>query len=69
MPPIIDLEKCNSCGVCDKYCPLDVIHMNENEEENVSVVVYPYECKHCGVCRMNCPLGAIAIEFPLSMLV
>jgi adenylylsulfate reductase subunit B len=64
MPPVIDPDKCNLCGVCDEHCPLDVIYM-ENEGVDVR---YPLECWHCGACRQDCPTGAVDIEFPLIML-
>ncbi len=64
MPPVIDKEKCNLCGICDKHCPLDVIYM----EDEVLEVRYPAECWHCGACRQDCPTGAVRIEFPLTML-
>ncbi len=64
MPPVIDHEKCNACGVCDEHCPLDVLYL----EDDVLDVRYPYECWHCGACRQDCPTGAVTIEFPLSML-
>jgi len=31
MPPVIDMEKCSGCGICDKHCPLDVIYMVKAE--------------------------------------
>ncbi|MBU2498928.1 MAG: 4Fe-4S binding protein [Proteobacteria bacterium] len=64
MPPVIDPEKCNGCGICDKHCPLDVFFFQNKELE----VRYPAECWHCGACRQDCPTGAITIEFPLIML-
>lgn len=64
MPPVVDLGKCNFCGICDKHCPLDVIYV----ENDVVDIRYPTECWHCGACRQDCPTGAIEIEFPLIML-
>lgn len=64
MPPVIDREKCNLCGICDKHCPLDVIHTGDEEVE----VRYPDECWHCGACRQDCPTKAIEIQFPLIMV-
>lgn len=64
MPPVIDRDKCNACGVCDEHCPLDVFYMENDEVE----VRYPKECWHCGACRQDCPTGAVSIEFPLIML-
>jgi len=67
MPAQIDLELCTSCGLCDEYCPGDIIHMDT--ENNIPIVLYPYECWHCGNCRIRCPAEAISIVFPLSMLI
>lgn len=64
MPPVIDLEKCTACCLCDEHCPLDVIYMNGEIPE----VRYPDECWHCGACRQDCPTGAVDIEFTLEML-
>jgi len=36
MPPVIDMEKCNGCGICDKHCPLDVIYMVKKRRRPVS---------------------------------
>ena len=67
MPPKIDIELCNSCGICEELCPGDIIHTDP--QRGVPVVVYPYECWHCGNCRLDCPTEAITIEFPLCMLI
>ena len=64
MPPVIDQEKCNACGTCDKHCPLDVLYL-ENDHIDIR---YPDECWHCGACRQDCPTGAIDIEFSTMML-
>ena len=66
MPPVIDLNKCNGCGICDFHCPLDVIHFNE--EQKIPAVKYPDECWHCGSCRLDCPVQAIKIQFGPEML-
>lgn len=64
MPPVIDREKCNACGICDAHCPLDVLYLDDDFLD----VRYPDECWHCGACRQDCPTGAVTIEFPLIML-
>lgn len=64
MPPVIHEEKCNGCALCDRYCPLDVIHM----EGLLPQVRYPEECWHCGVCRQVCPKEAVSIVFSPTML-
>lgn len=64
MPPLINDPKCNGCALCDRYCPLDVIHM----EGHLARVRYPDECWHCGVCRQVCPTKAVSIVFSPVML-
>lgn len=32
MPPAIDIQKCSGCGVCDRICPLDVIHFDSEKK-------------------------------------
>jgi ferredoxin len=64
MPAVIDAVKCNGCELCDLYCPLDVIHM----EDDIAVVRYPRECWHCGACRLVCAKDAVHFEFSLDML-
>jgi len=66
MPPVIDLNKCNGCGICDLHCPLDVIHLDDKGK--VPVVKYPDECWHCGSCRLDCPVEAVTIRFGPEML-
>jgi adenylylsulfate reductase subunit B len=66
MPPVIDLNKCSGCGICDLHCPLDVIHFDE--EQKIPLVKYPDECLHCGSCRLDCPVEAIMIRFGPEML-
>jgi adenylylsulfate reductase subunit B len=64
MPAIIDLKRCNGCGICAQICPLDVIKM----ENGVPKVMYPEECWHCGACRLECPRRAIEIRVPLPLM-
>lgn len=64
MSAVIDKRKCNGCGLCALYCPLDVIEM----QEGVGVVRYPDECWYCGACRQDCTEGAITFRFDPVML-
>lgn len=66
MPPRIDEEKCNGCGICDEHCPVDVLRMDEGK--GLAFVRYPDECWHCGACRLDCPTEAIDFVFPTMML-
>jgi adenylylsulfate reductase subunit B len=64
MPPVINLEECNGCGVCADVCPLDVIKMRNGLPE----VAYPEECWHCASCKLDCPRGAIELRIPLPLM-
>lgn len=66
MPAKINLSQCIACRICERHCPLDIIHINESEGK--AYVRYPEECWHCGACRIDCPTKAITIEFPKEML-
>ncbi len=67
MPPVIDRNLCIKCGTCAQICPLDVIHVkvDENNEKEI-VVQYPEECWHCRACAIDCPKQAIKLRYPLS---
>jgi ferredoxin len=64
MPAVIEAAKCNGCELCDLYCPLDVIHM----EEGIAIMRYPDECWHCGACRLVCAKDAVTFKFSLDMM-
>nr|AOZ56038.1 DNA-directed RNA polymerase, alpha subunit/40 kD subunit [uncultured korarchaeote] len=59
MPIItIDLEKCDSCGICIKYCPKHVLI-----EENGKIVARSQEeCSLCKSCVRKCPKAAIEVK-------
>ena len=41
---------CISCKLCEKNCPSDAIHV----EDNVAVIDYK-KCTSCGICAEKCP--------------
>jgi pyruvate ferredoxin oxidoreductase delta subunit len=49
--PVIDMEKCNQCGLCQMYCPDAAIDEELNMDLNF--------CKGCGICANECPKKAI----------
>jgi NAD-dependent dihydropyrimidine dehydrogenase PreA subunit len=68
MPPVINMEKCKSCGLCDLYCPGDIIHTEKSpDDRKIPVVAYPDECFHCGICRLECTEDAVTYVFPPLM--
>ena len=50
---------CIGCGICEKNCPKDAIHV----ENNVATIDYS-KCINCGICVSKCPTGAIFCEYP-----
>jgi 2-oxoacid:acceptor oxidoreductase delta subunit (pyruvate/2-ketoisovalerate family) len=52
--PILNEEKCNKCGICFMYCPVNSIEKRDNK----FVISYDY-CKGCGICSHECPSKAI----------
>ncbi len=53
--PIIDLDKCNKCGLCYIFCPDAAIEMNDEGYPEVNL----FYCKGCGICAAECPTKAI----------
>ena len=54
--PVLEIEKCNYCGLCALYCPPQCLHdMGDHFTPN-----YDF-CKGCGICAKECPRGAIAM--------
>ncbi len=54
--PVLEQEKCRSCGLCWLYCPDSVI-----SRENDYAIDYAY-CKGCGICAEECKFGAITMH-------
>ncbi len=67
MPPIINKQLCDGCGLCTAICPLDVYFGSKRKE--VPTVSYPYECWHCNACVIDCPRDAIKLRIPAPMMV
>ena len=57
--PLIDVEKCNGCGLCISVCPCDGLVLIEN----VINFLKPEGCDWCIQCEVVCPSGAIAFPF------
>jgi pyruvate ferredoxin oxidoreductase delta subunit len=53
--PIIDLDKCNKCGLCYIFCPDAAIEMNDEGYPELNL----FYCKGCGICSAECPTKAI----------
>jgi len=51
--PVVNKETCNTCRLCEMYCPDAAI----NHELEVDLTF----CKGCGVCAHQCPKKAITM--------
>lgn len=67
----IDLDKCNLCGRCARFCPAFLlIEKGEKDREKEPRELVPYEqllvdeelCDYCGLCKALCPEEAIKVE-------
>jgi len=65
MPPIIDPEKCDGCGLCVDVCSEDVFY--DSKAKETIKITYPEECWYCGACTIECPRDAITLYIPLPM--
>ncbi|OGO30402.1 MAG: pyruvate ferredoxin oxidoreductase [Chloroflexi bacterium RBG_16_56_11] len=51
--PVLDVSKCNYCGLCALYCPPQcMFDRGDHFEANLAF------CKGCGICAKECPRGA-----------
>ena len=53
---LVDTEKCTSCGICARDCPLGAIQMRKRKP------VVNDQCSRCGACVKFCPEGALELE-------
>ncbi|MDD4127937.1 MAG: 4Fe-4S binding protein [Methanomicrobium sp.] len=51
--PVVDMDKCNKCGNCYRFCPDGAIDTEFN-------IDYDF-CKGCGICVEVCPKKAIVM--------
>ena len=51
----IDSEKCKSCGLCQKHCPVNAIEGEAREKRTIN----QDKCIKCGTCISACPFHAI----------
>jgi len=74
-PRGVDVEKCRSCGVCAKVCPVTVPdeYNEELSERKAAYIEFPQAvpsaytidfeaCTKCGKCEQLCPAKAINLE-------
>lgn len=55
--PVIDKDKCVSCGACVKACQFNALAKIGNE-----MLVFEKLCHSCGACKIVCNYGALAYD-------
>ncbi len=53
-PPVVDLDLCTGCTLCEGSCVYDAIHMVDGKAE-----LDQERCERCGLCLTRCRPGAI----------
>jgi ferredoxin len=56
MPALVDPEKCDACGNCQKECPTSAIEVTEK------AFVKAEECIDCAACVDVCESKAITMQ-------
>lgn len=57
--PVIDLDVCIACGICERNCPTDVITISKSPKSAVIDMNY---CKGCGICSEVCSKKCIEMK-------
>jgi len=57
---VVDLEKCTSCGVCNRVCPYGAIEVDVKAKTGAHITAAA--CAGCGACAAECRFGAIQIQ-------
>lgn len=55
----IDRGWCKGCGICVRFCPKQVLQLDEQEK---AYAAHPEKCVCCKMCEMRCPDLSITIE-------
>ncbi len=56
--PVIDLQRCTRCSLCNVYCPDSAI---SQDKDGYPLINYNH-CKGCLICKEQCPVKAIDIK-------
>lgn len=57
---IVDLENCNSCGVCVRVCPYGAMKVDIKAKSGAHLVAAA--CAGCGTCAAECRFDAITMQ-------
>jgi NAD-dependent dihydropyrimidine dehydrogenase PreA subunit len=53
----VDSVRCNGCGQCIEFCPVDVFEINKGK----SIPLRPQNCLGCGTCVAVCKNEAVIV--------
>jgi NAD-dependent dihydropyrimidine dehydrogenase PreA subunit len=59
MFPVINVFRCNGCGICVQRCPAQIMGLI-----NGRVAYHRMLCEECGICAEVCPTKGIHFELP-----
>ncbi len=60
--PILDLDKCDGCGLCVSVCKCGALVLVNNV---IIVIIETEECGWCTYCEAVCPNNAISCPFEI----
>lgn len=58
--PVVDSKRCTFCGECQKYCPVDVVEIRDDDGNRVLSINLSY-CKGCSICVEICARHAMSM--------
>lgn len=59
--PIVDLERCDGCGLCVRVCASGALAIRSGK----AVVARPEACTYAGSCERICPVHAICLPMEI----
>lgn len=58
-------DKCKGCGLCVKYCPKQILGLNQEVVNKLGYhpigLLEPESCVGCATCAIMCPDGVISV--------
>ena len=59
--PVVDVEKCDGCGVCVIACHCGAIVLMNGK----ATIIETHLCGWCTVCEAVCPVGALSCPYEI----